>query len=884
MSATSAVSSPILRLLLRAALLLLALSGLLTLAVVFFLDALARMVATPILADYGVRLQAIEQISLSRHQVRIANIRFLAPDSNNESLVKDLTLDIDLPELRKGKFQRLHIAQADINLESRAAAGTNADSSENTMGTLPNLPPLAMLVESLQALPGEALSIDSLRVFPYLEAGRFSVTRETSGLRALVNSSELELDLRVGWQDDIDDSGNAPPVTSEQSDNTPPQVVNGSLDVSVLNQNVLHSDFTLADTGPILRWDAHSQWQLATLTEYLRSHDLLPSALSGLQGQLSLQTHLKIPLPDPASAPIVFSWELETGSNASVAMVDTGENPVQTLHLLSVNSTLGDGEFQWPADLRLNASGPALTLTLKLRDSDSPTTLLLGLDSLSLHCQLPNTCGGLQATSLRVPGFSLPGISAQEVVAISNGELALENGNIGMVFATGSRFELGNLQMPDLEIRDFNALVQNSLSVTDNGSSLLQLSSNGLDLVMPDIIQAGMATHAVAYMSELNGELSLAEPAASRIRSQVTLRNLGSDFLPLSLRMPELDLRLDMADHIVHTDGILRLANREILQIDNRLDLRTRSGHTSINVAEISFSAGDDSFSAWFFRPPFNADVISGSVQASAELDFTPTAEGTWMIDGPLSISTRELSGFFEDTTIVGASLSLMGELRQSREFVSTTPGRIDIERIDPGVPVEHIGLGFAINTPEKQVKINDITASLFGGTVSSPGVTYDWSREENHLSVRIDRLDISRMLALAAYDSVRATGYISGNLPITLRGTSPSIGAGSLAAETPGGAIRYLSSAGDTGNPALDFVNQALSNYQYNLLDTTVDYHSNGELALAVRLQGLNPDMNNGQRINLNLNISDNIPELLRSLQAGRSIADTLERQLDAR
>ena len=872
MSASPAVSSPLLRLLLRAALLLLALSGVLALAAVFFLDALARIVATPILADYGVRLQAIEQISLSRHQIRIANIRFLAPDSRDESLIKDLTLDFDPAALLEGRFQRLHIALADINLDSGAATSANTGSSSgHPAATLPALPPLATLVDTMQALPGEAVSIDSLRVAPYLEAGRLTVTRDARELRMLADSSDLQLDLRLNWQ-------------NNDTTSTAPEAISGKLLASVLDENVLRSDFTLTETGSALHWDAHSEWQLATLTNYLQTHELMPPALSALQGQLRLNTHLTLPTPDPASAPIVFSWEIETGSNASVAMADTGENPVQTLHLLSVNPTLGDGEFQWPADLRLNASAPALTLTLKLRDSDAPATLLLGLDSLSLNCQLPDACQGHQATSLRVPGFALPGITAEEVVAISNGDLALENGNLRMVFATGSRFELGKLQMPDLEIRQFNALVQDSLSVTDNGSGLLQLSSNGLDLVMPDIIQAGMASHAVAFMSELNGELSLEEPAASRIRSQVTLRNLGSDFLPLSLRMPELDLRLDMADHIVHTDGMLRLANRDILHVDNRLDLRSTSGHASINVSELAFSSGDGSLSAWFFRPPFNADVISGSVQASAELDFAPAEDGTWLIDGPLTVITRELSGFYEDTAIVGVSVSLQGELRQSRDFVSTAPGRIDIERIDPGVPVEHIGLGFDINTPATQATIKDITASLFGGTVSSPGLTYDWSAEENHLAVRIDRLDISRMLALAAYDSVQATGYISGNLPITLRGTTPSIGAGSLAAETPGGAIRYRSATGNTGNPALDFVNQALSNYQYSLLDTTVDYRTSGELALAVRLQGLNPDVNNGQRINLNLNISDNIPDLLRSLQAGRSIADTLERQLDAR
>jgi hypothetical protein len=50
------------------------------------------------------------------------------------------------------------------------------------------------------------------------------------------------------------------------------------------------------------------------------------------------------------------------------------------------------------------------------------------------------------------------------------------------------------------------------------------------------------------------------------------------------------------------------------------------------------------------------------------------------------------------------------------------------------------------------------------------------------------------------------------------------------------------------------------------------------------VQLQGTNPDTNSGQRINLNLNISDNIPTLLRSLQAGRSITEAVEQQLQRR
>ena len=61
--------------------------------------------------------------------------------------------------------------------------------------------------------------------------------------------------------------------------------------------------------------------------------------------------------------------------------------------------------------------------------------------------------------------------------------------------------------------------------------------------------------------------------------------------------------------------------------------------------------------------------------------------------------------------------------------------------------------------------------------------------------------------------------------------------------------------------------------------MNTEVFYFEDGELLLNVQLQGSNPDMNNGQPINLNVNIIDHIPSLLKSLQASRVITEELER-----
>ena len=53
----------------------------------------------------------------------------------------------------------------------------------------------------------------------------------------------------------------------------------------------------------------------------------------------------------------------------------------------------------------------------------------------------------------------------------------------------------------------------------------------------------------------------------------------------------------------------------------------------------------------------------------------------------------------------------------------------------------------------------------------------------------------------------------------------------------------------------------------------------ADGELLLSVRMEGLAPAIDN-QRINLNINIQDNIPTLLESLQAGRDIAESVQLQ----
>jgi hypothetical protein len=127
-------------------------------------------------------------------------------------------------------------------------------------------------------------------------------------------------------------------------------------------------------------------------------------------------------------------------------------------------------------------------------------------------------------------------------------------------------------------------------------------------------------------------------------------------------------------------------------------------------------------------------------------------------------------------------------------------------------------------------------------------------------------------------------TGAVSGVLPVTISGNNITIEDGRLESDSSGGVIRYHS--GDApldavaSESGINIVTRALSNFEFDSLTSDVDFTKAGDLKLQMRLTGINPDMDATQPIILNLGVENNVPQLLRSLQAIRSIEDILERR----
>jgi hypothetical protein len=107
------------------------------------------------------------------------------------------------------------------------------------------------------------------------------------------------------------------------------------------------------------------------------------------------------------------------------------------------------------------------------------------------------------------------------------------------------------------------------------------------------------------------------------------------------------------------------------------------------------------------------------------------------------------------------------------------------------------------------------------------------------------------------------------------------TIDKGRLENDDAGGFIRYKAGDAGTDDSVLGVATRALSNFEFESLRSDVTYSEHGDLLLGMRLEGVNPNLDPNQPVILNLNVENNIPEMLRSMRATRSIEDIFQRKL---
>ena len=335
-----------------------------------------------------------------------------------------------------------------------------------------------------------------------------------------------------------------------------------------------------------------------------------------------------------------------------------------------------------------------------------------------------------------------------------------------------------------------------------------------------------------------------------------------------------------LRDYPVHLDGGYALLD-DLLAIDGNLTTGPITGlpfkvaHNLGNATGTLTFSYDQTISDPLLQkllPGLQApyDLDSGRVAMSGELAWKDQLSGT------IEIRPEALRAYYDDYTLINAAGKLTFTLTDAA--LALLPSRLFIEGIDIGTPLTNVEL--RISGTLDRLRIDQAVAELLGGHASVAPFDYQIEPGEAEFSVALSDLDLAEVLALQG-DSVSGTGRLSGTIPVTLRDNTVQIEGGEIGTSSPGRiALSPTLTAGIT-QPGLDIAITALQNFNYEALSANVDYDSEGNMLLGVRLEGSNPDLEDGRPVHFNLNISENIPVLLKSLRLQDNFTKTLERRV---
>lgn len=331
-------------------------------------------------------------------------------------------------------------------------------------------------------------------------------------------------------------------------------------------------------------------------------------------------------------------------------------------------------------------------------------------------------------------------------------------------------------------------------------------------------------------------------------------------------------------------------ANRQRLMTNGTLkaaagaamDLRLKApfgGTLAVNgSAAIAGAAGAAAWAGTLTAWPDILSLSDGRIDLNAQL--SRPANGRLTLHGDATFDN--VGGTFNRTAWTGLSGPLTIDLSEG-QLAADAPS-VTIQTINPGIPIGPVSLDADYRGPVDQpgtgtLRLINAQASVLDGQVHVPPAKWPLDQRPIRIPLQVERISLARLMALYPTENLSGTGSLSGEIPVLID-DGVHVAKGQIRALSPGGRLQLPGEriqAFAQGNTAMAMVADAMKNFHYSVLDSTIDYARDGTLQLGLHIEGKNPDVHSGQPVVLNVNLEEDIPALLTSLQLSGRVNETV-------
>ncbi len=403
-----------------------------------------------------------------------------------------------------------------------------------------------------------------------------------------------------------------------------------------------------------------------------------------------------------------------------------------------------------------------------------------------------------------------------------------------------------------IEFRDSTLLVRNAVIVAGKGAKIISFTKEHKPLLSLDI---GIIKGKDELLKNLNATIKL--NSKNNKLSGLTLSDLSATLL--GGRISSTPVSVDQSTKISPFTLVLshiKILDRIRLQGDFKGSLQGEvSGVVPLSMTNKSFSIQNARLQSSgggrvTIAPP-------SKQQHTSERIFGPEKpDADYTFSEPDLLLNRTIDGY----TTINFKLKHLQRKTSGGEMALLSPeGRLSLwqNRLKPDM-----------------VSLSNFTTGFLDGTVAIKSINYDMSRKEGETTLLLNNIPLQKMLDLQGTKKIYATGTIRGSIPVKIKTETFEILDGSMNAEQSGQII-YATTPEEraAANQGLRTTYEALSNFLYVQLASSISMAPNGQSVITVNLKGSNPDFQAGRPVELNLNVQQNLLDLMRTLSISSNV-----------
>ncbi|WP_143187014.1 intermembrane phospholipid transport protein YdbH family protein [Microbulbifer donghaiensis] len=304
-----------------------------------------------------------------------------------------------------------------------------------------------------------------------------------------------------------------------------------------------------------------------------------------------------------------------------------------------------------------------------------------------------------------------------------------------------------------------------------------------------------------------------------------------------------------------------------------RHDLDTAKGNAEFTLEPVKFSQQQPLSESVAGLP---LDLVAGTLTAAGKLSW-PQTQGD-----NINVTLNDAAAVYGDSFATGVQ-TRFALIKPEENWITSKPQPVRIDTLDVGLPVKDIQ--FTLSLDQKQeLRFEKLRAELLGGKLQSEALVWSLKGEERRSLVLLNEISLRELARETEAENFAATGILDLKIPLITSREGITIEHGSVQARAPGGRLRYygaFSAEMLSSNPQLKLIAGALEDYNYRELSGTVEYPPSGDMQLQLKLVGRSDSVDADRDLIINLNLENNIPAMLRSLQASRDLTEALEKQI---